>query len=174
MEEIVETLPESPLLNPQQYGIFTFVKYLFILASVAMSGAIVYFLFRTKALEESYLKDISEFTKVSPYQDVKIAKNWEKLKEKMVSDDLSERKLAIIEADDIVFSVLNQMGYGGESMKESLEAASSEIVPNKEELLKTHKTRRDMVYDPNFELDTEKAEEMMKVYEETLTDLQVI
>jgi len=174
MEDLLQYLIEPESLDPGIFRMINFVRYIFITLGVAMFITIIYFIVRTGMLEEKYFKDISEFTKTSAYQDIKISKNWAKIKEKVGREDESDRKLAVIEADNVLTSVLNDMGYEGETLEESLTEIGKEILPNKKELLSVHKKRRDLVYDPNYELSEEEAGEMIETYEQTLKDLQLI
>ena len=174
MDDFLRYLADPHLFDPTIVRMIDYVRYLFIGIGGAMFVAIVYFIIDTSALEEKYFKDVTEFTKTSPYTSVKVPGAWKKAKNQSESEDESERKLAVIEIDDIVTEVLNQMGYEGDSLEKTLSGVSGEIIPNKEELLKAHKKRRDLVYDPNYDLSMDEAKEIMNVYEQTLKDLQLL
>ncbi len=174
MEEFVRPLFDPGFFSPEVFRILTFFRYAFILISVAMFLSIIYFIIRTSILREKYIKDILEFTQSSPYKDIKIPKNWNKLTKKAASEDSSERKLAIIEADEMLGEVLNKMGYEGDSLKESLEKVEEEIIPNKRDLIAMHEKRNKLLHDPNFEPPKEETREIMNVYQETLEDLQLL
>ncbi len=174
MEDVLKYLLDPDYFDPQIVRIIDYTRYLFIGTGLAMLVAVIYFVIRTNFLEEMFFKDILEFTQTSPYKDVKISINWSKVKKRIESEDESTRKLAIIEADDVLSKVLNQMGYEGDNLEESLKGVGKEIIPNKEDLIKVHKIRRDMVYDPNYNLSEGDAKEIIETYEETLEDLQLL
>lgn len=174
MEEIFRYLLDPHLFPPEFVLVLDYVRYFVIAISVGMIASIIYFIIDTRILEEKYLKDILEFTKVAPYKEINLPKDWSSLREQSQSEDSSERKLAIIEADGMLADVLREMGYDGDSLEDVLEEVSKEIVPNKEDLIEAHRTRRDLVYDPNLNLPQEDARGMMDTYEETLKDLQLL
>ena len=174
MEDILKYLLDPDYFDPQIVRMIDYIRFIFIGVSFVMLLSVIYFIIRTNFLEEKYFKDILEFTKTSPYKDVKLSTNWKEVKEKIQSEDESTRKLAVIEADNVLAKILNEMGYEGDDLEEALEGVGKEIVPNKNNLLEVHKVRRDMVYDPNYELSEEEAKEMIKTYEETLEDLQLL
>ena len=162
------------LFDPQIVRIIDYTRYLFIGVGLAMLASSIYFIIRTNFLEEKYFKDILEFTKTSAYKNVKVSVNWKKIVERAKSEDQSTRKLAVIEADDVLTKVLNEMSYEGDDLEEALSGVGKEIIPNKKDLLEAHKVRRDMVYDPNYELSEEDAKKIIETYEETLNDLQLL
>ena len=174
MEDVLKYLIDPHHFDPEIVRILDYVRYFFIGIGVVMIISSIYFVIRTNFLEEKYFKDILEFTKTSPYKDVKISVSWDKIKKRSQSDDESTRKLAIIGADDALTQALNEMGYDGDTLEESLEEVSKEIIPNKQDLIEVHKIRRDMVYDPNYDLSEEEAKNMIETYEETLDDLQLL
>jgi len=174
MEDIIGYILNPHDLSPQIATIMDYFRYFFIGLSGIMIISIIYFITNTNLLEEKYYKDLSEFTKTSPYGKAKVSKSWEKLKEKFADDIESERKLAVVEADDLIGSVLEEAGYEGDSLEERLENVSTEIIPGKEDLLEAHQTRRDLVYEPNRDLPVEEAKELMDTYEKTLSDLQLL
>lgn len=174
MEDFLRYLIDPHLFDPVVVMIIDYLRYLFIGIGLAMLVSSIYFIIRTNILEEKYFKDILEFTKTSAYKDIKLSINWDKILKRINSDDESNRKLAIIEADDLLNKALNEMGYQGANLEESLKDAGKEIVHNKEDLLKAHKVRRDMVYDPNYNLSEEDGKELISIYEETLDDLELL
>lgn len=174
MDEFFRYLADPHLFDPTIVRIIDYVRYLFLGIGGAMFVAIIYFIIDTSALEEKYFKDVTEFTKTSPYKSVKVPGAWKKAKKQSESEDESERKLAVIEVDDMTTQVLNQMGYEGDSLEEALSGVSGEIIPNKEDLLNAHKKRRDLVYDPNYDLSMDEAKRVMDIYEQTFKDLQIL
>ncbi len=174
MEDIIRYIIDPHLFPPEIVRIIDYTRYFFMGVSAVLIGSVVYFIAASNRLEEMYFKDILEFTKASPYKEIKIPKDWGVLRKRSEDENPSERKLAIIETDEMVCSVLNEMGYKGDTLEESLEDVSTDIIPNKEDLLRAHKTRRDLIYDPNYELSQDDAKEIMDVFEKSLSDLQLL
>lgn len=173
MEEFIIYTLNFNFLSSEMMTVLGYVRYLVLAICAGMLIAIVYFIISSHQLEEKYFKDLLAFTKTTPYQKIDLSTNWSKIENRAESDDPDQQKLAIIEADDLIFEALQKMEYEGEDLEEALEVISEDILPNKEELLKAHKTRRDMIYDPSYELETDEAEDLIEVYKEALDHLQV-
>ena len=145
MEDFLRYLADPHLFDPTIVRIIDYTRYLFIGIGGTMLVSTIYFIIDTSALEEKYFKDVTEFTKTSAYKDVKVPGAWKKVKAQAESEDESERKLAIMEADDITTEVLNQMGYEGDSLEDALDDVGKEIIPNKEELLSAYEKRKELI-----------------------------
>lgn len=102
-------------------------------------------------------------------------KHWNKIKEKLKSDNVSQYKVAIIEADAFVEEFLGKAGYGGENMAQKLEQAGERhLDEHREALLEVHKIRNRIIHETDFEIDRETAETAVKVYEDFLKYLDFL
>ncbi len=70
--------------------------------------------------------------------------------------------------------ILKRMGYGGESLGERLEKITVASLPNLDEVKVAHKTRNNIVHDPDYRLSLDEARKTLEIYEKTLTDLQAL
>ncbi len=174
MEKIIRYIIDPHLFPPEVVRALDYAMYFFVAFSVFLILSTLYFYIKAGFLREKYLKDVLEFTKTSPYKDIKVPKDWSNLEKRITNEDGSDRKLAVIEADDMITTILGEMGYEGESLPECLEEVSTDIVPNKEDLLRVNKTRRDLTYDPNYDLSIDQTKEIMEVYKQTLKDLGLL
>jgi len=100
--------------------------------------------------------------------------NWSEIIKQAKSEKEADRKMAVIEADDIINDVLSQLGYGGDTLPEKLERLNEEIIPNLNEIKEAHKKRKEISYDPNKELSSQDAVNLVSVYEKVFKDLQII
>ncbi len=116
----------------------------------------------------------SEYRDFKPDWGIKIDKNWEEVKKKASHEKEAERKLAVIEADDIINSAFEQIGYTGSDLIEKLDGLNKDIVPLIEELKEAHRIKRDLVYDPNRSMSKEEAERIVSYYDATIKDMQIL
>lgn len=103
-----------------------------------------------------------------------LRKKWNKVKEKLESDNESKWKVAIIEADNIIDSLIVKMKYSGENMTERLNSINPGQIENIEDLKNAHETRNRIIHEENFHLTKEKAEEVIGWYEKFLKEFQVL
>lgn len=164
----------SLIINPP-FGKLIFVfKFFFIVISLILLGFIIFFLKKTSWLKARILQDLVEFITYKPFGTKKLIKQWLKIKERLETGLESEYKLAIIEAEAILDDVLKKMGYSEETFGEKLKQVSVDILPNIEEIWEAHKTRNNIVHDPDFKLNLDEAKKTISIYEKALTDLGVL
>lgn len=173
VQTILKIIANPEHISPDFFIIWQGLRILFIIASLLLAGAFIYLSILNNYFNYRLKEDYIEFKKSKPFFNIKIDKDWEKIMRHANHDKESERKLAVIEADDTLNSVLSKLGYEGENLLEKLEGLNQEIVPNLEELKEVHKERRDLVYDPNKSLPKEEAQRIISVYEETFKNFQI-
>ena len=105
----------------------------------------------------------------------KLQKRWNKIKERLKSENISQYKLAIIEADSLVEEFLGGIGYRGENMTQKLEQVSElHLDDHRETLSEVHKLRNRIVHEANFEVDRQTAQNALEVYENFLRYLEFL
>lgn len=104
----------------------------------------------------------------------KMLKRWESVLERMRSGNISQYKVAIIEADNIANEILALVGYKGNNLAEKLVTANPDQLPNIEELKKSHEIRNLIVHEKDYPVDEESAKEAVKAYEKLLHDLEFV
>lgn len=105
----------------------------------------------------------------------KMQKQWEKVLERLKTGNMSQYKVAIIEADAIADKLLAGIGYEGANMSERL----AQIRPEQldyytDELNRVHQIRNRVVHEADFEVSRELAEETIAVYERFLRYLEFL
>jgi len=173
METIIEYIRNPELISPTFFVIWQGLRIIFLLISIFFIGMIIFLLFKSGYMDYRFKENYAELKKTKPALKVKVDKSWDEVIKQAKDEKEAERKMAIIEADDIVNDVLTQVGYEGESLSEKMEGLSEEIIPNIEEVKDAHKKKRDIVYDPNRSLSREEAVEIVSVYEKVFKDLQI-
>lgn len=100
-----------------------------------------------------------------------IRKKWGKLLEKIKSGDERDLRLAIIEADSLVYEVLKEHGHPGEDMGESLKSIHPSEIDNLNDLWSAHKTRNKIAHEADFHLSAEEANKIIEIYHKTMEEL---
>ncbi|MDD5145889.1 MAG: hypothetical protein PHF44_03565 [Candidatus Pacebacteria bacterium] len=150
------------------------LKIIFITASAAMLGFIIYALITTLYLKRLFLWDWQEFFTFKPYGARHLARQWQKIMARLDTGLESEYKLAIIEGDSVLDDVLKIMGFAGETLGERLEKVTPAILSNLDAVSQAHATRNNIVHDPNYKLSLEEAQKTLGIYETALTNLQAL
>jgi hypothetical protein len=161
------------LISPELQGKIFVFKVIFIIVSIIFFVMIVYYALNTSYLRHLFIYDLDDASSQKDYGRSKISKRWEKIKKRLKKDNESEYKLALIEADKMLDDILKRMGYGEESLNEKLERLSLSDVSNLEELLKANEICQNVVHDPDYRLNKEKAEEIISIFEKSFKDLRV-
>ncbi|MGI6104068.1 MAG: hypothetical protein ACOYB5_01995 [Patescibacteria group bacterium] len=105
----------------------------------------------------------------------KMRKRWEKVKSLLESNNASQYKLAIIEADSIADEILSGIGYTGANMGEKLDKINKkDLDDNLESLRGAHQIRNRIVHEADFEVDYRMARTVIGVYENFLRYLEFL
>ena len=115
-----------------------------------------------------------EILTFKPYKLGGYSRRWRKIIARLEKKSESEAKLAILEADSLLDEVLGKSGYEGETPRERLEKITVSTLPNLEELKKARQVRENIISDPAYKLELEKAKGVLKVYEKSLTFLEAL
>lgn len=92
----------------------------------------------------------------------KYIKRWETILSRLESENPSQYKVAILEADVFAEEILEALGYHGANMKERLEAMHEYDVETKGELTTGHAVRNRIINEPQFEPNREEAEATLR------------
>lgn len=161
------------LSAPSGTGFFV-VRIFFIVVGLLLLAAVLYFLRKTTFLKFLILWDLVEFLTYRPYGVKSMRKFWDKIVQRLETGDVSEYKLAILEADDLVDSILKKMGYGGNNLEERLSLLSPVILPNIKAVEQAHRLRNSIVHDPDYHITLDEAKKTLEIYEKALRDLQAL
>ncbi|MCX6765706.1 MAG: hypothetical protein NT136_01975 [Candidatus Moranbacteria bacterium] len=101
-------------------------------------------------------------------------KKWAKIRKRLESDNVSQYKVAIIEADSIADKILAGIGFRGKNMTERLEAATPAQLDNLEDIRHAHQIRNRVIQEASFSIDKETAEQVIEVYEKLLKNLELL
>ena len=161
------------LLSPELQGRIFVFKVIFIIVSIIFFAMIIYYALNTSYLRHLFIYDLEDVSSRKDYGRSRIFKKWQKIKKRLEKDNEAEYKLALIEADKVLDDTLKEMGHGEESLNEKLKHISPSDVSNLEELLKANEICQNVVHDPDYRLDKEKAKEIISIFEKSFKDLEV-
>jgi len=159
-------------LNPPPGGWLLVVKIVFFVVSGLLLFGITYALTRSSYLFWGFMEDASEFLTFRPSGVRKITKTWEKIAARLETGLETEYKLAVIEADGLLDDVLRKMGIKGDTLEDRLKGLTSATLPNLDEIGFAHKSRTEILHNPDQPLSLDEARRLLKVYEDALETLQ--
>ncbi len=150
------------------------VKIIFLGIFLLFLLVIIYFTLKTQWLKYRALEDTYQFLSFKPYGMRVFTKPWLKIMKKLKTEKESEYKLAVVEADSMINNAFEKAGYGGENLKEKIEKLSPSVFFNKENLLKAHNIRNEIISNTDFKLELDQAQKLLGVYERALIDLGLL
>lgn len=104
----------------------------------------------------------------------KLLKRWEEIQRRMRTGNISQYKVAVLEADSVANEILGVAGYKGENLGEKLEAATHGQLSKPDELREAHDIRNRIIHERDFHVDRQLAESTIKIYEDLLRELEFI
>jgi hypothetical protein len=174
IQEVIKYILDPTLISPGFAVFWQTTRIIFISVSLFLLGLTIFLLSVNDYFEWRYAENYNELHKVKPRFKVDITKRWQEVNSHLQSQDDSERRLAVIDADDILNEVLGKIGYEGDDIYDKLIRLNKEIIPNIEELKEAHKIKKEIMHDPNKDLSIEETKDIVSRYEVILKDLQVI
>lgn len=148
------------------------------IASIIVGSVLVIFiiviLLRTSWLNFQILFDLTEFLTYRPFGVPNLTRQWQRIRARLRTANESEYKLAIIEADGILGNTLFRLGFTQSTIAERLKQVNAAIIPNLDQIWEAHKTRNNIVHDPDYRLSMEEANRILRYYEETFKGLDLI
>ncbi|MFH1643146.1 MAG: hypothetical protein ABH967_00695 [Patescibacteria group bacterium] len=162
----------SYLISPKFQNELFPVKIVLLLFAVFFGISTIIFFFKTSWFEEVFLRDFIEIWTYSPHWKRGAKSKWNKIIKRLKKGKEAELKLAVIDADQMLADVLNKIGYPGETLSESLAKIDVETLTNLEEVKEAHKIASNVMHDPDYDLDINSAEKVLRAYKNALISLE--
>lgn len=157
-------------------GFFGFVQTVLSFASLFFMLMIIYTVIqRNRVLaKEAQLYQIHEND--SPENDEASARpKFASVLNHLESDNASEWKIAIIEADNILYEVLRRAGYVGDTLGEMLTYANEESFRTIESAWRAHKVRNQIAHDNHqFDISRRQAKQVVELYKEVFREFEYL
>ena len=152
------------LLFPPQTPGLLILKYTLIFFTFFFSILLLWISIKSTFWKRIFLWDLMEVFTSRAYKFGEYSRKWRKIIARLEKKSESEAKLAILEADTLLDEVLKKSGYPGETLGEKLEKITEGTLPNLEDLKKVRQVRENIISDPAYKLEINKAKEALKVY----------
>lgn len=101
-------------------------------------------------------------------------KVWQRIKSLANSDNSSDWKLAIIEADTILDQLLTRMGYPGGNLGERLKAVEPSDFLTLEQAWEAHKVRNTIAHQGGLEISKREVDRVISLYEQVFKEFNYI
>ncbi len=150
------------------------LKVISLIISLLLLIAIFILIFRLRKQLGKSLEMITESVAAPGLPQKVMDERWQSVLEKLESQDESNYKLAVIEADKIFDDLLKRIGYVGEDMGQRLKQLTIAQLANLDEIWQAHKLRNQIVHEPDFKLTHAQAERAVEIFQRALEDLEVI
>ena len=112
---------------------------------------------------------------VVPHPDLQTNPVWDNVRAKLLSDNPSDWRLAIIEADIYLDHVLDSKGFHGDTLSDKLKQVTPDILGSVQIAWEAHKVRNRIAHDGSaFILTMPEARRVLSYYEIVFRDLEVI
>ena len=170
-QQILEIL--SRINSSELQAQLWWIKIPFFVITGFFISIIIIALTRTPYINLSSIGDAVELVTFRPFGFPKVRRRWQKVMQRLDSDDASEHKLAIIEADALLDEMLKKMKLAGDSIEERLEKISPFMIASVEELKIAHQKRNSIVYDVDYRLNPQEARRILLSYQKAFEELDL-
>lgn len=152
------------------------LKIIFVLSGAAFIFIFLFLLLRTKWIAWTAYSDIMDFLtaskKLMGITNQKNLQAWNKIKKGLEKNYEAQWKVSLIEAVSFFEEILKNAGYAGENFRERLDKLSPDDISNIDRLIKADEIYHDIISDPNYRLNKDKAHEVVTDIEQTLTQME--
>lgn len=156
----------------QESWVFAFIKWFLIVYTVVLLVDVVLLLM---------LRGVVDNLKVSLYGTTRplLSKNkalerWQGIEQRLQSDNPSQYKVAILEADQFADALLAESGYAGSNMGERLASVHPGQIASYESLKAAHEVRNRIVREQNFAVSREEAKVLLDQYKQFFIELELL
>ncbi|MEK7665144.1 MAG: hypothetical protein AAB361_03310 [Patescibacteria group bacterium] len=147
------------------------IKLVFVICAMFFLAGVIYFMINSSFVKYRFLEDVTEFVSWQAYGLKEITKRWKKIMSKIGAGAESSYKLAIVEADDFLFELMQDREYPGDNFEEIIKAMDNKILSNIDKIREAHLVRNSIVYNSDYKLDTEYAKKILNEYESAVNTI---
>ncbi len=162
------TAAELIIHSTEVMRLILFLKILGMILTTLLMIAILILIIRMNIFSLKIKSAKSFLFLVSDFEKGKIARQWNTIKDRLRKGQDAELRLAVIEADQLLDSVLKRLGISGSSMAERLEKIRPWQLPNLPDVWIAHKMRNRLVHEPQTKITAYEATAAVQIYEKAL------
>lgn len=164
MEYIVANLDLAKILEYARYALMLFSVLLIISTFYALSKAIK---MRPKFAHDHTVPAMT-------LRREELLDKWKQIRAKYDDGSADGAKVAIIQADALVDTILKNAGLEGEHMADRLMNIDKAELKSLDDIWTSHKIRNNVVHTDGFDLSSDLSARAMKGYEKFLKELKII
>lgn len=162
------------ILSPFQHGWMDSLRFSFLVVSLILAAYLIYLLSKNTWLKRLFIEDYIELWTWKAYGIRSHEKAWRKIKDRLLTRNEHECKMAIMEADNMLSETLSKMEYGSKADIETLNTLPVSIFPNIEDVKWAHSLNESIAHDPDYRLSMEDAKKALDAYEKFFIDLEIL
>lgn len=160
--------------GPAAIGIFSDLKMLGGFLSLVLLILFVINFIRTDKFLRTRANLLRSIVPPEAAKESPLGSKWDEIQRHLNSTKEAEWKFAVIEADSLVDYILKSSGYPGDAMGDRLKNIDKSQIVTLDGLWEAHKIRNRLAHDPSYFLRYGEAKRAVKLYEQTLKELQAL
>lgn len=142
--------------------------------SAIFAAGIIFLIIKIIYLKRKRIVHLADFIVREEVPEARTNK-WDEIKNKIDSDNPSDWKMAILEADSLIDEIVKNIGYKGEDLGERLRAIEPSDFENLQNVWEAHKIRNKIAHEGDaFILTKDIAKETIEKYKKALRELKYI
>lgn len=149
----------------------------FYVIAILISGALLWLTIYCIAAS-GYMKtkmekgmDYFGFGSVAKFRQIRV---WKHVVKRMQTNDMTNWKLAIMEADELMDEVIKASGYRGANADERFQQVTPEVLSNIDQVKEAHRTRNRAAQEPDFVIIKDEALQTLRVYKKAFQDFGLL
>ena len=166
--------------------IFETIFYFLIILLIIITAYCIVRLFEIRKKEHQHLKhEIEEYAHHQKEREKNLSRGedsgrprnekWEKILQYLFSDTEADWKLSIIDADEMLFLLMDQLSFKGESLGDKLKAADRDKFRNLSTAWEVHTVRNRIAHEgTNYQLSQREAKRVIALYEQIFREFRYI
>lgn len=169
-------IPESVynfVASPFWGRVYLIIRVFFSIFSVILLIAIILTVYRMH-LGYAVKARLKEYEEIGRPRPNRILERWKKIKERLDTNDENNYKLAILEADAMFDSAIENLGYKGKDFEDRAKQIPPNKISNLSEIMEAHKLRNTIVYDIKSAATYFQAKKAVEIFEKALKELDVM
>lgn len=155
--------------------VFAFIKNLYILLDIVLIIGIVLVFNRYKSFRLRIYESVEEAIESGTLSKERAQRKWEEARELMESDKMSDKKNAVLAAEDMLESALKSANISGENLEKKLAKFSETDINFKEDIIWAYRIgERIKSPEEGYEMDEEEVKRAFYILERTMKELNIL
>ncbi|MCX6713043.1 MAG: hypothetical protein NTY66_02445 [Candidatus Vogelbacteria bacterium] len=150
------------------------LKMILILISVFLTFLFIDFLYRLILIRREEQEQLMSAISANMEKTGKKNARWEEVERLISSDNESDLKLAVIEADKMLEDLLSTLGYAGESIGDRLMNVGKGDMESLDDAWEAHKYRNRIAHEVDFKISQHEAKQVIALYGRVFREYQYI